>query len=77
MFVTTGGLDMLLTRTLQHTHQQQQQQQMETAGSSDVTDRSRASSSAEGPPDLLMKLLVFLQMLLGWCIGEAVRKGVV
>jgi hypothetical protein len=60
MFVTTGGLDMLLTRTLQHT------QQMAAVGE---------GCSSGTPPDLLLQLLVFLQTLLGWGIGESVRRG--
>ncbi|KAF6256366.1 hypothetical protein COO60DRAFT_1640786 [Scenedesmus sp. NREL 46B-D3] len=48
MFVTTGGLDMLLTRTLQHTQQM---------------------AAVETP--LGMGLLVFLQTLLGWGMGES------
>lgn len=70
MFVTTGGLDMLLTRTLQHTQQQQQPAVPHAAAGS-----SPDSSSSSSPPELLVQLLVFLQMLLGWGIGEAVRRG--
>jgi hypothetical protein len=61
MFVTTGGLDMLLTRTLQHT------QQMAAVGADAI--------GGGAPPDLLLRLLVFLQTLLGWGIGESVRRG--
>jgi hypothetical protein len=61
MFVTTGGLDMLLTRTLQHT------QRMAAVGAD--------GSGGGAPPDLLLQLLVFLQTLLGWGIGESVRRG--
>jgi hypothetical protein len=61
MFVTTGGLDMLLTRTLQHT------QQMAAVGAD--------GSGGGAPPDLLLQLLVFLQTLLAWGIGESVRRG--
>uniref|UniRef100_A0A383WAD7 Uncharacterized protein n=1 Tax=Tetradesmus obliquus TaxID=3088 RepID=A0A383WAD7_TETOB len=60
MFVSTGGCDMLLARTLQHT------QQMAAVGEA-------AGSGA--PPDLLLQLLLFLQTLLGWGIGESVRRG--
>jgi hypothetical protein len=60
MFVTTGGLDMLLTRTLQHTQQM--------AGMGDACDSA-------APADLLLQLLLFLQTLLGWGIGESVRRG--
>jgi hypothetical protein len=61
MFVTTGGLDMLLTRTLQHT------QQMAAVGAD--------GCGGGAPPDLLLQLLVFLQTLLGWGIGKSVRRG--
>lgn len=59
VFVTTGGLDMLLRRCLHHVH-------------------AAAAADSDGtavPPDLLHRLFVFLQLFLGWVLGEAVRRG--
>ena len=94
VFVTNGTLDMLLTRTLQHTHNLQAAAATAAAAAatpaaagSSVTDASgpaglskptRASSGngvGGAGHQLLLQLLVFLQLLLGGVIGEAVKKG--
>lgn len=69
LFVTTGGLDMLLTRTLQHTQPPQQQQAGAAGGKAGADGSSSSSGNA-----LLRQLLVFLQLLAA-IISDAVKKG--
>lgn len=90
LFVTTGGLDMLITRTLQHLRQQDQPQSptASAAGSSSggggLTGGGGGSSSGndliEGGPltrrELAVQLLMFLQLLEHWVISAAVQAGV-
>jgi len=81
LFVSTGGLETLLRTVLQ------QAEELQTAADAaaaalDVGKTSRSGSGmgasdggVESTDALVVHLLVFLQVLLGWVIGEAVRRG--
>jgi hypothetical protein len=82
LFVTTGGLDMLLTRTLQHLCQEEEPPQAtpqaaaaaaagHSHGSTSSSDQLGGLSSGE----LAVQLLLFLQLLEHWVIAEAVKAG--
>jgi hypothetical protein len=87
LFVSTGGLETLLRTVLQQAEQLQTTSAAVAEAAAALKDgggtsRSRGSSgvgASDGgmePTDaLVVHLLVFLQVLLGWVIGEAVRKG--
>ncbi len=77
LFVTTGGLDMLLARTLQHLRQQP------TPPTAAGSSGSQGGSSDDilvdggGPSrrELAVQLLLFLQLLEQWVLAEALKAG--
>jgi hypothetical protein len=89
LFVTTGGLDMLLTRTMQHLrHEPASPTAAAAADAADGSSQQRtaAGSSSGGSGvlvdgrglsrrELAVQLLLFLQLLEHWVIAEAVKAG--
>ena len=82
LFVSTGGLETLLRTVLQQAEELQTAADAAAASALDV-GKTSISGSGVGASDggvestdaLVVHLLVFLQVLLGWVIGEAVRRG--
>ena len=71
LFVTTGGMDMLLTRTLQHLRLHPSSDGSgDSSSSSDLVDDSGLTRH-----ELAVQLLLFLQLLQHWVIAEAVNSG--
>lgn len=82
LFVTTGGLDMLLARTLQHLRYQAHSPTA-TASNGGSNGGQGSSSSSDDLVDggglsrreLAVQLLLFLQLMEQWVLAEALKAG--
>lgn len=86
LFVTTGGMDMLLTRTLQHMRHQPTSPSAAAAAAAgqEMAAGSSSSSSSDAllvdgggltRKELAVQLLLFLQFLVHWVVAAAVEAG--
>jgi hypothetical protein len=82
LFVTTGGLDMLLARTLQHLRYQAHSPAAGSNGGSSGGQSSSSSSSDDlvdggglSRRKLAVQLLLFLQLLEQWVLADALKAG--